>query len=139
MAEKGTTIHLEVIMPDAAVLKEDVEFVLVRALDGDLGIMPNHAPLIASLRIAPLFYDKNGQRKCLSVAAGFLEINDNVMTVISPAAELPRSIDVKRAQSAKERAEKRLNDNHGDIDVERAKLAMQRALCRLHVANEYTE
>ena len=48
MAEKGKTIRLEVITPDAAVLNEDVEFVLVRALDGDLGIMPNHAPLIAS-------------------------------------------------------------------------------------------
>lgn len=137
MAEKGKTIHLEVITPDAAVLKEEVEFVLVRALDGDLGIMPNHAPLIASLSISPLFYDKDGHRQCVSVASGFLEINGNRMTVISPAAELPQAIDVKRAQSAKERAEKRLHDNHGDIDIERAHLAMQRALCRLHVAKEY--
>ena len=53
MAEKGKTIRLEVITPDAAVLNEDVEFVLVRALDGDLGIMPNHAPLIASFVITP--------------------------------------------------------------------------------------
>lgn len=137
MAEKGKTIHLEVITPDAAVLQEDVEFVLVRALDGDLGIMPNHAPLIASLSIAPLFYDKDGRRKCVSVAFGFLEVNGNKMTVISPAAELPQAIDVKRAQSAKDRAEKRLHNNHGDIDVERANLAMKRALCRLHVAKEY--
>lgn len=137
MAEKGKTIHLEVITPDAAVLQEDVEFVLVRALDGDLGIMPNHAPLIASLSIAPLFYDKDSRRKCVSVASGFLEVNGNKMTVISPAAELPQAIDVKRAQSAKDRAEKRLHNNHGDIDVERANLAMKRALCRLHVAKEY--
>lgn len=137
MAEKGKIIHLEVITPDAAVLQEDVEFVLVRALDGDLGIMPNHAPLIASLSIAPLFYDKDGRRKCVSVASGFLEVNGNKMTVISPAAELPQAIDVKRAQSAKDRAEKRLHNNHGDIDVERANLAMKRALCRLHVAKEY--
>ena len=59
MAEKGKTIRLEVITPDAAVLNEDVEFVLVRALDGDLGIMPNHAPLIASLDICPLMYMNN--------------------------------------------------------------------------------
>ena len=111
MAEKGKTIHLEVITPDAAVLQEDVEFVLVRALDGDLGIMPNHAPLIASLSIAPLFYDQDGRRKCVSVASGFLEVNGNKMTVISPAAELPQAIDVKRAQSAKDRAEKRLHNN----------------------------
>ena len=53
MAETGKTIHLEIITPDAAVLNTDVSFVLVRALDGDLGIMPGHAPLIASLRIWP--------------------------------------------------------------------------------------
>ena len=52
MAEAGKTLHLEVITPDAAVLHEDVDFILVRALDGDLGIMPNHAPLIASHDLA---------------------------------------------------------------------------------------
>lgn len=139
MAENGKTIHLEVITPDAAVLQEDVSFVLVRALDGDLGIMPNHAPIIASLAIAPILYDKDGQRQCISVAKGFLEMNGNSMTIISPAAELPGQIDVKRAEAAKTRAENRLQHSESGIDVERAKLALSRALCRLDVAEKYSK
>ena len=89
MAEAGKTLHLEVITPDAAVLHEDVDFILVRALDGDLGIMPNHAPLIASLSIWPLYYDKDGKRDCVTVAGGFMEVHSNVVTVITPASEKP--------------------------------------------------
>lgn len=94
MAETGKTIHLEIITPDAAVLDTDVSFVLVRALDGDLGIMPGHAPLIASLRIWPLFYETDGKRHCVCVASGFLEVNGSTITVITPAAELPADIDL---------------------------------------------
>ena len=96
MAETGKTIHLEIITPDAAVLDTDVSFVLVRALDGDLGIMPGHAPLIASLRIWPLFYETDGKRHCVCVASGFLEVNGSTITVITPAAELPADIDLDR-------------------------------------------
>ncbi len=109
MAEAGKTLHLEVITPDAAVLHEDVDFVLVRALDGDLGIMPNHAPLIASLSIWPLCYDKGGKRQYVTVASGFLEVHDNTVTVITPASEKPEDIDVDRAKSAEKRAEDRLD------------------------------
>lgn len=137
MAETGKTIHLEVITPDAAVLSEDVNFVLVRALDGDLGIMPNHAPLIASLSIWPLIYEQNGQRNALTVAEGFLEVNENKITVITPAAEKASEIDVQRAQESKERAEERLKHKSDSIDVQRAELALKRALLRLDVANKY--
>ena len=137
MAEAGKTLHLEVITPDAAVLHEDVDFVLVRALDGDLGIMPNHAPLIASLSIWPLCYDKGGKRQCVTVASGFLEVHDNTVTVITPASEKPEDIDVARAQSAKKRAEDRLAAHAADLDVTRAEAALQRALRRLDVAEKY--
>ena len=129
MAEAGKTLHLEVITPDAAVLHEDVDFVLVRALDGDLGIMPNHAPLIASLSIWPLCYDKGGKRQCVTVASGFLEVHGNTVTVITPASEKPTDIDVDRAKAAEKRAH--------DLDVTRAEAALQRALRRLDVAEKY--
>ena len=137
MAEAGKTLHLEVITPDAAVLHEDVDFVLVRALDGDLGIMPNHAPLIASLSIWPLCYDKGGKRQCVTVASGFLEVHDNTVTVITPASEKPEDIDVARAQSAEKRAEDRLAAHAADLDETRAEAALQRALRRLDVAEKY--
>lgn len=137
MAEAGKTLHLEVITPDAAVLHEDVDFVLVRALDGDLGIMPNHAPLIASLSIWPLCYDKGGKRQYVTVASGFLEVHDNTVTVITPASEKPEDIDVSRAQSAEKRAEDRLAAHAANLDVTRAEAALQRALRRLDVAEKY--
>ena len=137
MAEAGKTLHLEVITPDAAVLHEDVDFVLVRALDGDLGIMPNHAPLIASLSIWPLCYDKGGKRQYVTVASGFLEVHDNTVTVITPASEKPEDIDVDRANSAEKRAEDRLAAHAADIDTTRAEAALQRALRRLDVAEKY--
>ena len=137
MAEAGKTLHLEAITPDAAVLHEDVDFVLVRALDGDLGIMPNHAPLIASLSIWPLCYDKGGKRQYITVASGFLEVHDNTVTVITPASEKPEDIDVARAQSAEKRAEDRLAAHAANLDVTRAEAALQRALRRLDVAEKY--
>ena len=137
MAEAGKTLHLEVITPDAAVLHEDVDFVLVRALDGDLGIMPNHAPLIASLSIWPLCYDKGGKRQYVTVASGFLEVHDNTVTVITPASEKPEDIDVDLAKSAEKRAEDRLAAHVADIDTTRAEAALQRALRRLDVAEKY--
>ena len=137
MAEAGKTLHLEVITPDAAVLHEDVDFVLVRALDGDLGIMPNHAPLIASLSIWPLCYDKGGKRQYVTVASGFLEVHDNTVTVITPASEKPEDIDVARPQSAEKRAEDRLAAHAANLDVTRAEAALQRALRRLDVAEKY--
>ena len=110
---------------------------IVRALDGDLGILPNHAPLIASLDIWPLFYDKGGKRYCLSVASGFLEVSGNTITVIAPAAEKPGDIDVARAKAAQKRAEERLHSKQEGIDVHRAELAMKRSLCRQQTAEKY--
>lgn len=137
MAETGKTIHLEIITPDAAVFNDDVEFVLVRALDGDLGIMPNHAPLIASLRVWPLLYDKDGKRSCVCVASGFLEMKDNKITVITPAAELPEQIDLERAERSRDRAEKRLQEKAQNLDEARAEASLERALHRIDVAQKY--
>lgn len=137
MADAGKKLHLEVITPDAAVISQDVNYVLVRALDGDLGILPHHAPLIASLSIWPISYDVDGQRHVVTSAAGFLEVHDNVVTVITPAAEKPEDIDVDRARAAEKRAEKRLAERKEGLDVARAEIALQKALRRLDVAQKY--
>ncbi len=138
MEENSRTLRLEVITPDAFVFNDDVEFVLVRALDGDLGVMPHHAPLIASLGIWPLTYTQNGVKKKISVAKGFMEVSDNKVTVVTPAAELPESIDVKRAEAAKSRAERRLESKDEGVDYDRAELALKRALLRLDVVKTFS-
>ena len=131
MADTKKTIRLEIITPDASVFQGEVDFVLVRALDGDLGIMPSHAPLLASLQIWPLSCMIENHKKNLFVSGGFLEVNSNTVTIVTLAAELADQIDIKRAEEAKKRAEKRLNAKTQDLDVERAQLALHRALGRI--------
>ena len=133
MEETARTLRLEVITPDASVYCDDVEFVLVRALDGDLGVMHGHAPLIASLDIWPLTVTKEGAEKKIAVAKGFMEVNDNKVTIVTPAAELPEDIDVKRAEAAKHRASK-----NEKIDHVRAELALKRAIQRLDVVKTFS-
>ena len=131
MEETARTLRLEVITPDASVYCDDVEFVLVRALDGDLGVMHGHAPLIASLDIWPLTVTKEGAEKKIAVAKGFMEVNDNKVTIVTPAAELPEDIDVKRAED-------RLASKNEKIDHVRAELALKRAIQRLDVVKTFS-
>lgn len=131
MADTKKTIQLEIITPDASVFQGEVDFVLVRALDGDLGIMPGHAPLLASLQIWPLICTIGNHKKNLFVSGGFLEVNSNTVTIVTLAAEQSEQIDIKRAEEAKKRAEKRLNAKPQELDVERAQLALHRALGRI--------
>ena len=137
MAEAGKTLHLEVITPDAAVLHEDVDFILVRALDGDLGIMPNHAPLIASLSIWPLYYDKDGKRDCVTVAgglhgspqqcgyghyAGFGKAGRHRYRPCYRIGKACRSL---------------LAEHAANLDETRARASLERALRRIDVARKY--
>lgn len=138
MSETKKTLQLEVITPDAVVLQEKVDFIIARALDGDIGILPGHTAMISALDIQEFSYDQDGTRNILAVSAGFLEVHDDVVTILTPAAERPTDIDLSRANSAKDRAEHRLHDKKdSDIDVARAELALKRALCRIHVVNHY--
>ena len=82
-------------------------------------------------------YVKDGQRRHLTVAKGFLEVNHNTATIITPAAEKPADIDVERAKAAEKRAEERLHQHAANLDVTRAEAALQRALHRIDAAEKY--
>lgn len=127
-------IRLDIVTPDRMVYSEDVNMVIARATDGDLGILPGHAPLIAGLDVWPLRIMKDEGEEKLAMCGGFIEVRPQKVTILASCAELPTEIDVKRAESAKERAESRLKGAAPDIDVERAELALKRALMRLQVA-----
>lgn len=130
-------IRLDIVTPDRMVYSEDVNMVIARATDGDLGILPGHAPLIAGLEIWPLRIQTDEGEQLFSVCSGFIEVRPQKITVLAGCAELPEEIDVKRAESAKERAERRLKEADGssDIDVRRAEVALKRAMVRLKVAD----
>ena len=134
MAEPMT---LQIITPDAVVFEGQSTFFVGKAIDGAFGILPNHAPMIIALDLAPLRIDQpDGRSRELAVFGGFCEIEHNKVSIVTPDCQDPSSIDVDRARRAKERAEGRLSNPTPDIDVERAEAALQRALLRLHVTKQ---
>jgi len=130
----ANTIRLDIVTPERIVYADDVNMVIARATDGDLGVLPGHAPLVAGLAIWPLRVLKDEGERQISVCSGFIEVKPEKVTVLAASAELPEEIDVARAEAAKARAEARIRAAAPDIDMARAQAALQRALVRLRVS-----
>jgi len=126
---------ITIITPEHTVLKDaPAEAVVVPVVDGSMGILKNHAPMVANLRIGVLRYKADGAFKRVAVIGGFVEVSSNKITVLADAAEEAESIDVMRAREAKRRAEARLRDRKSSIDRARAEAALRRAVARLRAA-----
>lgn len=103
------TIAVEIITPDETAYTDNVTFLLARASDGDIGILPGHEPLAAALSVWPVKVRRpDGEDHLIAVFGGFMEVTPKKITLITPYCELPEAIDVERAERAKTRAEKRL-------------------------------
>lgn len=130
---------LEVVTPTRLVVSQEVDLATAPGEDGEFGVMANHAPLLASLKIGEMRITDDGNTIRMAVSGGFCEVSSNKMTVLAEAAERAEEIDVDRALRAKERAEKRLQEaaaGRAEIDQARAMAALQRALVRLKVAKQ---
>ena len=128
------TILLRVVTPNRQVVREDVEEIQAPGREGYLGILPGHAPLISELQPGEMSYRQGRDVRKLAVSGGFLEVLPEQVTVLAETAERPEEIDVTRAQSAKDRAEKRIKSPDPEVDINRATVALERALIRLQVA-----
>nr|WP_206529628.1 F0F1 ATP synthase subunit epsilon [Brevibacillus sp. SYP-B805] len=127
---------VEVVTPERVVYSGEASMVIARGVEGDLGILPNHMPLVTPLKIAPVRIKTEGDKEIkMAVSGGFMEVRGDKVTIIAETAERPEDIDVARAKAAKARAEQRLSERHPDLDVRRAELALQRAMARLDVAD----
>jgi F-type H+-transporting ATPase subunit epsilon len=133
MADK---INLEVVTPERLVLREAVDEVIVPGLNGELGILPDHTPLISQLRTGILTYRQGAERKQLHVSGGFVEILAESVSVLSDVAEKPEEIDLERARRAREVAEKKLAAKGDDPDFQSAEEKLERALTRLQLAGQ---
>jgi F-type H+-transporting ATPase subunit epsilon len=131
MADK---LNLEVITPEKLALREQVDEVVVPGLGGELGILPEHTPLISQLQTGVLSYRQGAEKKQMHVSGGFVEVTSDRVSVLSDVAEKPEEIDVERARRALERAERRLASRGDDIDFRRAELKLQRAMIRIQLA-----
>lgn len=138
-------IKLEIVSPEKLVYATEVNMLIVRSTDGDLGILPNHAPLIAGLLPHAMRVQNDDGEQLIAVSGGFMEVQPKKITVLASSAELPIDIDVNRAHQAYERAKKRLEafknatPRPDDIDSIRAEAALNRAKARLKATKNNIE
>jgi len=131
------SIELIIVTPERQLLRETVTEVTLPGADGQLGVLPGHAPLITELGIGELIYRKGGSPSDpIAIISGFAEVLGERVTVLAETAERATEIDVERAERAKKRAEERLAaaQNDPNIDWGRAAIALQRSLIRIQVA-----
>jgi F-type H+-transporting ATPase subunit epsilon len=127
-------LALEIVTPDRAIVHDNVDEVEIPGAEGFFGVLPGHAPLLALLAVGQLWYRKGTEKVFLSVGAGVVEVMPDRVIILARTAEKPEEIDVDRAKAALQRAEQRLAARARDLDLERAHLAMLKALTRINVA-----
>ena len=131
-------IQLVVVTPERQLLRETVVEVDIPGSEGQLGVLPGHAPLMTEIGIGELSYRASTSRQpvTLAVIQGFAEVLPDRVTVLAETAERAEEIDVARAEAAKARAEQRLASNDTNIDWDRAMVALQKSLIRIQVARK---
>jgi F-type H+-transporting ATPase subunit epsilon len=132
-----TKLTLEIVTPDRALLREEVDEVVVPGSEGEFGVLPGHTPLLSMLKIGELWYRQGQEKHFLAVAFGFVEVLPDRVTVLAHVGERAQEIDIARAERAKQRAEQRLAQGQltqVDLDIERARIALLKSLLRLQVA-----
>jgi F-type H+-transporting ATPase subunit epsilon len=128
-------IHLQIVSADRSLVNEQVDEVEVPGLDGYFGVLPGHTPLLAVLGTGELWYRIGNDKSYLAIAFGFAEVQPDQMTVLAEVAERAEDIDVGRAEAAKKRAEERMARPTIEMDFERARISLMKALIRIQVAS----
>jgi F-type H+-transporting ATPase subunit epsilon len=130
-------LRLEIVTPERRVLDETVDSVTIPAVNGEVGILPNHAPLISALKSGILAYTKGGATEKLVVSGGFVEVGADKVSVLTDIAETSEDINVEKARAEREQSEKVLGAWSGsetDFEVEKDKF--ERAQARLQLAGK---
>ena len=136
-----TKLTLEIVTPDRALIREEVDEVVVPGSEGELGVLPGHTPLLSSLKVGELWYRQGQEKHYLAIAFGFVEVLPDRVTVLADVGERAQEIDVHRAERAKQRAEQLLAQaatphlTAVDLDIERARISLLKSLIRLQVAS----
>jgi F-type H+-transporting ATPase subunit epsilon len=129
-------IKLTIVTPERLLVSEQVDELQIPGAEGYLGVLPGHAPLFTEMKVGELSYRKGTTWTSLAVAWGFAEVLPDQVRVLAETAERAHEIDLERAMRAKERAEQQLSRGGDDVDYDRARIALQRALTRIQVARK---
>lgn len=129
----GKKFMLDVVTPDRNFFEGETDMVILRTTEGDIGILYDHEPLVAPLRIGSMRIRKDDQTyDWAACSAGFVTVAEEKVTVVIDSAEWVDEIDIERAVQAKERAEKRIREgSEKGVDVIRARAALERAINRI--------
>ena len=127
------TMQLEIITAEQQVFGDDVDLVVAPGIEGELGILAHHAPLMTALQPGEILIRKDGEETYLAVTGGFLEVMGNKVTILADACERSDEIDEERAQVAVNRATERIASQETDMQLERAMSSIRRAQVRLNV------
>jgi F-type H+-transporting ATPase subunit epsilon len=127
-------LNLQIITPERVLYEEeDVASVTITGSEGEMTILPSHAPLMTELRPGPLVFRRAGDEVDVALSGGFLEVREDKVVVLADTAERSDELDQARAEEARRRAQERLTSREGEMDVARAMAALERAQARLRV------
>jgi F-type H+-transporting ATPase subunit epsilon len=127
------TLKLEIVTPEKTAYSEDVEMVTLPGSEGELGVYPNHVPLLTTLNPGELRVLKGGKETFLAIGEGFVEITATAVSVLTDMALEPSVIDESAAEAAVERAQAAMKDDLGKEEVAAVQASLQKALAQLHV------
>jgi F-type H+-transporting ATPase subunit epsilon len=128
-------IMLEIVTPERLAYSDSVDAVVLPGIEGELGVLPHHAPLVSMLGVGELRIRKGGTEESFAIAGGFLQVRPDKVVVMAETADLASEIDLEKAQEARREAEKALEGAATDaVDLAAARAQLQAALLRIRVA-----
>jgi F-type H+-transporting ATPase subunit epsilon len=128
-------IQLEIVTPERLAYSDTVDSVQLPGSEGELGVLPNHAPLVSTLGVGELRIRKGGAEESFAIVGGFLQVRPDRVVVMAETADLASDIDLEKAQEARREAERALETGYQEgADLAMARAALQQALLRIRVA-----
>lgn len=130
------TLRLEIVTAEGTVFADDVNEVVAWGIEGQLGILPHHAPLMTMLQPGDLLIKKDNEEHYLAISGGFLEVRPDKVIILADACERAEEIDIERAEAARRRADEILKTRPPDVDTAAAEAALRRSLARIKAAEK---
>lgn len=133
----AATYALEIVTPDRKFFEDQVEMLITRTSQGDIGILKGHEPMVAPLAVGAIKIKQDDNFKVAACSGGFMTVSKDKVTLITDAAEWAEEIDVERALAAMERAKVRMASTQDkNLDIDRARIALAKAMNRLRVTGK---
>jgi F-type H+-transporting ATPase subunit epsilon len=129
----AATLKLEIVTPEEKIYSEDVEMVTLPGTEGELGVYPNHVPVLTAIKPGELRIIKDGRETAMAVGEGFVEIKTDAVSILTDMALQSEMIDVTAAEQAVARAQAAMKEDHSAEEVVAIQASLQKALAQLHV------